>query len=124
MIEKIRQFLRRWLFGNEINLLMKLEDDRVVLYEAVGAYRNAYGLVKDAGDLVSKCVDVGVDVNMRDYSWAVVCIKGKPEYVRFMRLSGESVHEVMRFLKMFEESHPVVDAHPVFRRFRRDMDFF
>ena len=57
-------------------------------------------------------MDIGVDVGFHsdDHSWAVVCIKGHPEYVKFMPIHGEDAKDIIDFLKQFQGSNQVVDS--------------
>lgn len=55
--------------------------------------------------------DVGVDVARDEYhSWAVVCIHGKMDFMKFVPLNHSDIREVAQFLKRFEYSKRVVDS--------------
>ena len=62
-------------------------------------------------------IDVGTDVGFHsdDHSWAVVCIKGHSEYVKFIPLSHKGARDVLDFLKRFRYSDRVVDSPFAFR---------
>lgn len=50
--------------------------------------------------MYNQITDVAVDVGLfhdSEYSWAVVCIEGRPEYVKFIPLSGADARTVMDF---------------------------
>ena len=60
---------------------------------------------------MNSMMDVGADIHLySDHSWAVVCIKGHPEYVSFMPLSSDDARSVIRFLQRFKYSNKVVDS--------------
>ena len=56
--------------------------------------------------------DIGTDVGFRnvDHSWAVICIHGNVDYVRFVDMSHSDVMTIARFLKTFEYSNRVTDS--------------
>lgn len=62
--------------------------------------------------MMNSMIDVGTDIGFYsdDHSWAVVCIKGHPEYVKFIPLSHRDAHEVLEFLKHFKYSDRVIDS--------------
>jgi hypothetical protein len=69
-------------------------------------------------DTLYQIIDSGFDIDPRQYShggsWAVICIEGKQDFVRFYDLSKKEGAEMMHLLKMFEKSNRVVDAPPRF----------
>ena len=62
--------------------------------------------------MYNQITDVAVDVGFHDseHSWAVVCIAGRPEYVKFIPLSGTDARTVMNFLRQFQYSRLIVDS--------------
>lgn len=63
--------------------------------------------------MYNQITDVAVDVGLfhdSEYSWAVVCIEGRPEYVKFIPLSGADARTVMDFLRQFQYSKLIVDS--------------
>jgi hypothetical protein len=62
--------------------------------------------------MYNRITDVAVDVGFHDveHSWAVVCVEGRPEYVKFIPLSGADARTVMNFLRQFQYSQPIVDS--------------
>lgn len=61
--------------------------------------------------VVSVGTDVGRDIR-RDRSWAVVCIEGNLNVVKFVDLHGQDYHMLLDFLKQFEGSRMCIDAPP------------
>jgi len=114
--ESLMESLKNWLFKSELeslNELLKqqwkhsnqidcLYEDRRQMYAAINSYESAR-------DMVARCLDIGVDIGIKDSSWAVVCLKGKSETVRFMRLNPDSAREMRDFLRHFKASNLTVD---------------
>lgn len=104
----IRDKLRTWLFETELKDLQK---STIQMQMARNQYSDAYRLVNDCHQLMNSMMDVGTDIHLYDdHSWAVVCIKGHPEYVSFMPLSSDDARSVIRFLQRFKYSNKVVDS--------------
>ena len=58
-------------------------------------------------------VNIGTDVYQRSYSggsWAVVCIEGRVNIVKFVNLNHRDVRDVMDFLKQFEAGRHCIDT--------------
>ena len=60
--------------------------------------------------VVSVGADVYPNVHDRERSWAVICIEGNYNIVKFIDMHGEDYRYIMNFLKQFEGSRMVVDA--------------
>ena len=111
--DKIRDKLRAWLFETELKDLQK---STIQMQMARNQYSDAYRLVNDCHQLMNSMMDVGTDIHLHsDHSWAVVCIKGHPEYVSFMPLSHRDAHEVLELLKRFRYSNRVIDSPFAFK---------
>lgn len=110
---KIRDKLRAWLFETELKDLQKAT---IQMQIARNQYSEAYRLSNDCHQLMNSMMDVGTDIHLHsDHSWAVVCIKGHPEYVSFIPLSHRDAHEVLEVLKRFRYSNRVIDSPFAFR---------
>ena len=110
---KIRDKLRVWLFETELKDLQKAT---IQMQIARNQYSEAYRLANDCHQLMNSMMDVGTDIHLHsDHSWAVVCIKGHPEYVSFIPLSHRDAHEVLEVLKRFRYSNRVIDSPFAFR---------
>lgn len=81
--------------------------------------------IEECRRLLTQFVDIGVDVGFHsdDHSWAVICIAGKPEYVKFMPLAHKDAKCVLDFLKQFQYSRQVIDSPFAFREMVRDRIF-
>jgi hypothetical protein len=73
--------------------------------------------IEDRMSMFERFVDVGIDVNVRSNSWAVVCLHGKMDYINLYEINDKSAKELRYFLKYFSESNKVIDASP----FMQDM---
>lgn len=62
--------------------------------------------------MYNQITDAAVDVGFHDseHSWAVVCIAGRPEYVKFIPLSGADARTVRNFLRQLQYSQTIVDS--------------
>lgn len=114
MIKIIMNKLRTWLFKDE---LKQFEEAKMEFVMAKEAYSDAQKIATDSHKLVNSLMDVGVDIELypNDYSWAIICIKGRPEYVKFIPLNHKDARDIMIFLKHFEYSNRVVDSPFAFR---------
>lgn len=111
--DKIRDKLRAWLFETELKDLQKAT---IQMQMARNQYSDAYRLANDCHQLMNSMMGVGTDIHLHsDHSWAVVCIKGHPEYVSFMPLSHRDAHEVLELLKRFRYSDRVIDSPFAFK---------
>lgn len=63
---------------------------------------------------IENVVHIGTDVrqfpNNREHSWAVVCIEGKINIVKFVDLDRKDAREVLDFLKHFEGGRNCIDV--------------
>lgn len=125
---KIRDKLRQRLFAEELSKFKTAEQnykEAEDLYSRSARYLNAakdeytwsLKMVDDCHQLMNSIMDVGTDVGFcsDDHSWAVVCIKGHPEYVKFIPLSHKDARDVLDFLKRFRYSDRVIDSLFAFR---------
>ena len=111
--DKIRDKLRAWLFETELKDLQKAT---IQMQMVRNQYSDAYRLANDCHQLMNSMMDVGTDIHLHsDHSWAVVCIKGHPEYVSFMPLSHRDARDILDFLKRFRYSDRVIDSPFAFR---------
>ena len=137
---KLKEKLRKWLFADELKKIEVLEtcykdqiqwcQDRADdVYRASErsrlSYQRAEKEVEECRRLITQFVDVGVDVGFHgdDHSWAVICIAGKPEYVKFLPLIGSTARDVLDFLKRFEHSNRITDSPIAFRQMFNDKFF-
>lgn len=126
--DKIRDKLRHWLLEDDLfqveaakksynDAVRKCVYANIQLSDAIVTYKNSYKLVDDCQKMMNSMVDVGTDIGFcsDDHSWAVVCIKGHPEYVKFIPLSHRDTYDVLEFLKHFRYSDRVIDSPFAFK---------
>lgn len=127
----LKDIFKKWLFSEEINRIGLLEEkynesaqwmntaDRMysLSANAKADYEKAHQELEECRKLLNQICDVGVDIGFRgeEHSWAVVCIAGKPEYVKFIPLNHGDARQVMDFLKRFQYSRHVIDSPIAFR---------
>lgn len=56
--------------------------------------------------------NLAVDVYPKEWhhNWAVICVKGKPEYVKFIDLKHTDARDLRMFIKRFEGTNRAIDA--------------
>lgn len=63
---------------------------------------------------IENIVHVGCDIYEtpleNNHSWAVVCIEGRMNIVKFVHLDGRTAQEILRFLKNFEAGKRCIDS--------------
>ena len=128
---KLKDKIKKWLFAKEIDRIDFLEGKYEEFGNWIKAADRMYSLSaeakKDCEDsqreleecrkLLNQICDVGVDVGFRGekHSWAVVCVAGRPEYVKFIPLNQGDARQVMDFLKRFQYSKHVIDSPIAFK---------
>ena len=130
--DEMRDKLRLWLLEDDLfqveaakksynDAVEKCEYANRQLADAAITYKNSRKLVDDCHQLMNSMMDVGTDIHLHsDHSWAVVCIKGHPEYVSFMPLSSGDARDVIRFLQQFKYSNRVIDSPIGFKNMIND----
>lgn len=123
MFQKLKEKIRKWLL--EI-LQPDIDALKNEINESTTALRFATNNCNDAArqcqisiqqneemkKMYNRITDVAVDVGFHDveHSWAVVCVEGRPEYVKFIPLSCADARTVMNFLRQFQYSQTIVDS--------------
>lgn len=123
MFQKLKEKIRKWLLEilqpdidalkNEINeSTTELRFAKNNCNEAARQCQISTKQNEEMKKMYNQITDVAVDVGFHDSerSWAVVCIAGRPEYVKFIPLSGADARTVMNFLRQFQYSQPIVDS--------------
>ena len=128
---KFKNKIKKWLFADEIKRIDSLEDIHKKFDKWLNAADRMYFLsteakkncedskreLEECRKLLNQICDVGVDVGFgeKEHSWAVVCIAGKSEYVKFIPLNRGDARQVIDFLKRFQYSKRVIDSPIAFR---------
>lgn len=120
---KLKEKLKNWLFKKELNDLQELKDKYDILIksterantmanEAQEMHHKSQVLLEDCHKLMNSICDVGVDVgfNSTDHSWAVICVHGKIDYVKFVDMHQSDIRTIVEFLKHFKYSNMVTDS--------------
>ena len=123
MFQKLKEKIRIWLLEilqpdidalkNEINESnTRLNFATSSCDEAARQCQISIQQNKEMKKMYNQLTDVAVDVGFHDseHSWAVVCIAGRPEYVKFIPLSRADARTVMNFLRQFQYSQLIVDS--------------
>lgn len=123
MFQKLKEKIRKWLLEilqpdidalkNEINeSTTELRFAKNNCNEAARQCQISIQQNEEMKKMYNRITDVAVDVGFHDveHSWAVVCVEGRPEYVKFTPLSGADARTVMNFLRQLQYSQPIVDS--------------
>ena len=90
-------------------------------------FKDSYDELHTLQHTIESVVSIGADIapmySAYSRSWAVVCIEGKVNVVKFVDLSREDCRYVMDFLKQFDGSRRVIDSFPSRELFERDFKF-
>ena len=121
--DKIKEKLRNWLFKEEIadikiirknydKHMLSLERAKALTDEARDEHRKSRDLLTDCHKFMNSICDVGTDIGFRssDHSWAVICIHGKKDYIKFVDMHQSDIRTIANFLKKFEYSNRVTDS--------------
>lgn len=81
-------------------------------------FKNTYQEQQEQINIISRTlqsvISVGADVDSRplavSHSWAVICIEGRYNVIKFIDLHGKDYRYIIDFLKQFECSRKVIDA--------------
>lgn len=107
--------MKNWI-ANKIIKLIGLEESLKQVKDLCFDNRNRFN--SECCDLRSKIsatqkyLKIAVDVHTRPESenWAVICIAGKPEYVKFAKFKNNDMREIKQFLRSFEYANITSDA--------------
>lgn len=124
MFQKLKEKIRIWLLEilqpdidalkneiNESNITLRFATNNC--NEAARQCQISTKQNEEMKKMYNQITDVAVDVGLfhdSEHSWAVVCVEGRPEYVKFIPLSGADARTVMNFLRQFQYSQPIVDS--------------
>lgn len=131
---KLKEKIKQWLLKDELDKFKEYEDlcrnayselekatakyqlSDIRLQNSTEVVNEGIKLNKQLKEMVTPILDVGLDYGMyEDHSWAVVCVKGKPEYVKFMPLDSKDTRTIINFLKQFNKDSRIVDSPLAFR---------
>lgn len=122
---KIKDKIKKYLGVKdlEVKLLQKNVETTYVkdeMYRMNESTRRALGdriqHLQDSVNAIQKTVEsvvhIGTDVD-RDplgHSWAVICVEGKMNIVKFVDLNGQNARDILMFLKQFEAGRHCIDS--------------
>lgn len=134
---QLKDKIKNWLFKYELNDIetiknglnevgTKVDAIQETYEECFQKLNQGYSKIRDAADLHDKShllledcrkfmnsiCDVGTDIGFKssDHSWAIICVHGKMDYVKFVDMSQRDIMEIAHFLKRFEYSNRVTDS--------------
>lgn len=134
---KLKEKLKNWLFKEELDdireiknrlnaaeidihtiqstydkCLQRMNQGYIKIRDAADLHDKSHTLLEDCHKFMNSICDVGTDVGLYspDHSWAVICVHGKMDYVKFVDMSQRDIMEIAYFLKRFEYSNRVTDS--------------
>jgi hypothetical protein len=129
----IKEKIKNWLFADELKDIQELKNQyehiikiydhsEALLTEAHKEHMKSRDIIVDCHKYMNSICDVGTDIGLyNDHSWAVICIHGKIDYVRFIDMRREDVMTITKFLKNFEYSNRVTDSPLNYKVMLEDM---
>lgn len=130
---KLKEKFKNWLFKEEINdikeikktydeHLRRIEQAYITIRDAADLHDKSHTLLEDCRKFMNSICDVGTDIGYKsvDHSWAVICVHGKRDYVKFVDMNQSDIITISKFLKNFEYSNRVTDS-PLHKRYIEDM---
>lgn len=130
---KLKEKFKNWLFKEEINDIKETKEKYDELLKTVDrAYRmtreaqemhdKSHTLLSDCHKFMNSICDVGTDIGYTtsEHSWAVICVHGKMDYVKFVDMHQSDIRTIVEFLKNFKYSNRVTDS-PLHRDYIEDM---
>jgi hypothetical protein len=121
MFDRLKNKIKNWLFKedlqnlqNEMDNISRMFDTSIDrLREARDYYLDAQSSARSVHQMMTEMLNVGIDIHLKEpHSWAVICIKGKPEYIKFINLGNDNktAREIMMWLRQFEGSNITVNS--------------
>ena len=130
----IKEKIKNWLLADELKDIQELKNQyehiikiydhsEALLTEARKEHMKSRDIIVDCHKYMNSICDVGTDIGLYsdDHSWAVICIHGKVDYVRFIDMRREDVMTITKFLKNFEYSNRVTDSPLNYKVMLEDM---
>lgn len=130
----IKEKIKNWLLADELKDIQELKNQyehiikiydhsEALLTEARKEHMKSRDIIVDCQKFMNSICDVGTDIGFTsdDHSWAVICIHGKIDYVRFIDMRREDVMSITKFLKNFEYSNRVTDSPLGYKKMFDDM---
>ena len=129
VIDKFKYMLKNWLFSQEIDDIKTTRTKTEEMITKLNMINDRYSELRgyeialnEAKRTLASCMEVGVDVHLKGGSWAVICLKGKAEYVKFIDLGHSNIMQISQYLRQFEDSHTTIDAGPFDHQIRIEMN--
>ena len=107
-MNKFKQWIKRKLGITKLQQEVKLQ--KALLFSCTEQMK-----------VVSNLFQVGVDFKPAGGSWAVICVGGDRDYVRFAKLPGKEIKTLKRFLSQFPLKNTWIDdINPAVFDYMRD----
>jgi hypothetical protein len=99
-----------------INTLQYIKSTRTELFKINDKLSETNEKLNALKKTVSSIISIGADITRHEHdtsgSWAVICVEGKYNIVKFINMKGQDYVRIVNFLREFECSRRVIDAPP------------
>lgn len=113
-IDENKQILDDYINENNKNIQAFKNSVRLDINHFYKRHQHNEEAIKILHNTIENVVHIGTDVrenyNNREHSWAVICIEGNINIVKFVELNRNDAREIMNFLKHFEGGSHCIDT--------------
>ena len=110
---KLKQKLKEYDLTLE-NMEVKFNDSYLRLNTANSKLKESQKILESSKQFVQEIIEGGMDDDLEcgryNDSWAVFCLHGKTDYVKFVDMSSYNVSELSSFFRKFEYSNISIDT--------------
>jgi hypothetical protein len=111
----IKNKIKEWLGITELNVKLNAYKESNNLYAKYlkNEISNNSEAITSIHRTLENVIHIGTDVRPNQYdahSWAVVCVEGKMNLVKFIDLRNQDGREILQFLKRYEAGRHCIDA--------------
>lgn len=110
---KLTKFLRIDALDEEIaQEFNKLHSHINTLESKLDRFNSYNNELLKTNEFILNQFNISADLGANEYhkNWAVICVKGKPEYVKFVDLSNRDIRDIAMYIRRFEGTNRIIDS--------------